>query len=238
MPLRILIIDDDDAFAQLAELRLRAWQSDAEISRVDSITAARSLLETASPFALVLLDQHLPDGMGTELLSHPALESSAVLAMSSDEDPIVPANAVRAGAGHFLAKLRLRDPLFLPLVEALLEQKRAQNELIAARIRESRLQTIKTLVATLRHEINNPLGAVLGGVYLLRNSGLLENAATKKDPGSKQNEETIRLIEASGERIGHVLKELCRAAELDELEEVTKARESVFQVPGDPKWDE
>ena len=229
MPPRILIIDDDSSFAKIAEIRLRGWRPGVQFCFATLLADARKYLDEApEPFVLVLLDQHLPDGMGTEILSHPKLEQSAVLAMSSDSDPIVPANAVRAGAGHFLAKTQLREHLFLPLVEALVEQKRIQQELLAAKIRESRLQTIQRLIATLRHEINNPLGAVLGGTYLLRT----------RVSGASADDETIRLIESSGERISHVLKELCRAAELDELEEVTKAQEQLFQVPGDPRWDE
>ena len=228
MPTRVLIIDDDISFAKMAEIRLRTWRPDVEFTFAHTLGDAQTILANAADlFTLVLLDQHLPDGLGTEILAHPRLEQSAVLAMSSDSDPIVPANAVRAGAGHFLAKVQLREHLFIPLIEALIEQKRIQQELIAAKLRESRMNTIQRLIATLRHEINNPLGAVLGGAYLLRNR-----------PSAVTENETIRLIESSGERIGHVLKELCRAAELDELEEVTKAQEQLFQIPGDPKWDE
>ncbi|MCB0347150.1 MAG: hypothetical protein KDD66_18665, partial [Bdellovibrionales bacterium] len=69
----------------------------------------------------------------------------------------------------------------------------------------------------LRHEINNPLGAVIGAAYLLKHEGQLEDTQI----------EAIKLIERSGNRINQVLQQLCEAAE---LEEVTKANERVFQV--------
>ena len=65
---------------------------------------------------------------------------------------------------------------------------------------------------------------MLGGAYLLRTSENLQ---------SEQND-AIRLIEASGNRIKHVLNQLCETAE---IEEVTKGQEQVFQIPGDPSWE-
>ena len=87
------------------------------------------------------------------------------------------------------------------------------------------MESIKTLIGTLRHEINNPLGAVLGGAYIIKSAGRL---------GSQQKE-ALKLIEESGKRITTVLNSLCEAAE---LEEVTKGQEQVFHVPGDPAWDQ
>lgn len=229
MPLNTLIVEDDTAFLKLLELRLKAWQPDIKIQHTPSIADARKFLDQNSTAVdLVILDQHLPDGMGSELLTHPGIGSATVLALSSDEAPDLPAAALRAGAGHFLKKTQVREPLFLPLIDALIERKRFESEAITSKLRESRLESIRTLLATLRHEINNPLGAVLGATYLLRSAGNLDH----------EQSNALSLIESSGERIHHVLRELCAAAELRGLEEVTKAHERVFQVPGDPAWGE
>ena len=116
------------------------------------------------------------------------------------------------------------DPAFLliPLLEAMLARKKLEKELSLAKLKQLKTQTIKMLVSTLRHEINNPLGAVLGGTYLVRNSGGLSTEQT----------EALKLIEASGNRIKHVLNQLCEAVE---VQEVTKAQEQIFHVPGDKK---
>jgi signal transduction histidine kinase len=156
-------------------------------------------------------------------LSHPALENSSVLAVSSDDSPNLPGLAVRAGAHHFLSKRQVSEPLFVPLLEALLERARLDRELLEKKIADSRMEVIQRLLSTLRHEINNPLGAVLGGAYLMRSSGKLIEG----------QEKALKIIEASSNRIKHVMKQLADAAE---LEAVTKAQEEVFQVPGDPKW--
>lgn len=225
-PLTALIVEDDPNFKKVVEIRLKSWREALAIKSAASIREARALLDDKTNlFQLVILDQHLPDGMGRELLQHPNLEAAAVLAVSADDSPELPAEAVVAGAAHFLSKRQISEPLFIPLVEAILARKKLESQLLAARLRQSRLETIKVLIATLRHEINNPLGAVLGGAYLLR---------TQKNLGEEQSE-AIRLIEASGNRIKHVLKQLCETVD---LEEVQKGQEKLFQVPGDPSWGE
>lgn len=225
MSLLALIVEDDVNFQKVVELRLKSWRDDIQIRFADNLAAARTYLDDKSiSYSLVILDQNLPDGPGASLFLHPRLQEAAVLAVSADEAPELPGNAVLAGAQHFLAKRQVSEPLFFPLVEALLERKRLEAELLKTKLKQSRLDTIRVLLGTLRHEINNPLGAVLGGAYLLKTSGQLETEQT----------DAIRLIEASGNRIKHVLNQLCETAE---LEEVTKGQEQVFQVPGDPAWE-
>ncbi|MCB0325246.1 MAG: response regulator [Bdellovibrionales bacterium] len=225
MALNTLILEDDQKFRKLLEIRLRAWRQDLSITVAESIAEGRRVLdEDGKKFQLIILDQHLPDGMGVELLEHPAVAHAAILAVSADDSPELPANAVKAGAAHFLGKRQIAEPLFLPLLDAILERKAIQEELIMHRLRQSRMATIKVLLGTLRHEINNPLGAVLGGAYIVRSTGQLDS----------DQREALRLIEESGQRIKHVINQLCEAAD---LEEVTKGQEQVFHVPGDPEWE-
>ena len=225
MSVAVLIVDDDQQFRRIVELRLAGWREDLKIVIAENLTQARQILDLAdAPFTIVILDQHLPDGLGVELLDHPLVKDASVLAVSADETPEVPVRAVRAGAQHFLSKRQVTTPLFLPLLDALIERKLLEQELIRTRIQQSRMETIKMLLRTLRHEINNPLGAVLGGAYLVRSGGTLSDEQTR----------ALKLIEQSGNRIKHVIEQLCETAE---LEAVTKGREEVFQVPGDPAWE-
>ncbi|MBP9838999.1 MAG: response regulator [Proteobacteria bacterium] len=222
---QIFILEDDGNFLKILEMRLKAWNKEAKTTVAKSIKEAKDLLEkTDIQFTLAVLDQHLPDGRGLELIDHPKLNAAAILAVSSDNAPELPGNTVKAGAQHFLSKRQVSEPLFPPLLTALVERKKIEEELVQARIKNSRYQSIQTLLATLRHEINNPLGAVIGGTFLLKSKGNL-------DP---QQTEALKLIDESGIRIKHVIKQLCEAAE---LEEVIKGQETVYQVPGDKKWD-
>lgn len=225
-PLRVLIVEDDLSFRKIVEIRLKSWRPEISFSFAENISMAQDFLASAELAPeLVILDQQLPDGMGWTLLEHPMMRESTVLAVSSDTSPELPGQTVKAGAQHFLAKRQVTEPLFIPLLDALLERGRLERELRVAELHRSQMQTIKTLLGTLRHEINNPLGAVMGATYIIKAKGQLDTG----------QQEAVALIESSGQRIKHVLEQLCEAAN---LELVQKATEEVFQVPGDPSWKE
>jgi signal transduction histidine kinase len=225
--LKTLIVDDDVSFRKLVELRLMSWNSAIDVTCAGTLREAREILDVeGAHYELVVLDQHLPDGLGPTLFEHEKLRDAAVLATSSDVSPELAGNAVAAGAHHFLNKRQISEPLFIPLVSALIERKKLENQLMQNQIQKSRIESIQTLLATLQHEINNPLGGVLGATYLIKVGG---NAL------SPDQIEALKLIEQSGSRIKHVLQQLCETAE---LVEVTKGHEKVFHVPGDPEWKE
>jgi len=224
MAFTALIVDDDQSFAKMISIRLQSWKSDIQILMATSLQQAREVLDAQKkPIPLAILDQHLPDGLGYEISSHPALKETTILAVSADETPELPGQTVLAGAKHCLGKRQVTTPLFIPLIEAMLERTALEKKLREGELNATKMQTIKTLLATLRHEINNPLGAVLGATYLLQQQEELD----------EKQVEAIQLIERSGHRIKHVLQQLCEAAE---LEEVVKAHEQVYHVPGDTPW--
>lgn len=232
--MNILVVEDDPSFKKILEIRLRNWKSDLTFFFACNISEARALLDNSltdkqSPeqskakLDLAILDHHLPDGLGSDLFEHPSLATAAVLAVSSDKAPEIPAISVKAGAKHFLGKRQVTEPLFIPLLEALITRKQLEVQLMESKLRESAMKTIGVLLATLEHEINNPLGAVLGGAYLVRQTGSL----------SKEQMDALKMIEASGQRIKHVIKQLREASQ---LESVSKANEQVFHIPGDKPW--
>jgi DNA-binding NarL/FixJ family response regulator len=226
MPLQVLIIDDDLSFKRLLELRLKSFIAELSVTHFPALTPARTFLDGEHPhFDLVILDEHLPDGRGVELLNEGRFKDIAVLSVSSDDDPAIPGASMQAGAAYFLSKVSVTEPLFKPLVKGIIDRNQIQRQLAEARIKAAINDTVKTLVATLRHEINNPLGAVLGATYLLRNLPV----------GSAEQRDAADLVEASGKRIKHVLDQLCTAVE---VEPVTKAAHKVFHIPGDSRWDE
>lgn len=224
MAQQILIIDDDASFRKLLERRLSSFISDVTFQTFDTLGGARSYLEGApSEFDLVILDEHLPDGRGAELLAENRFRGLAVLSVSSDTSPDIPGSLMQKGATFFLNKKVISEPLFRPLVLGLIDRNKLQRELDKARADQERARTVSTLVATLRHEINNPLGAVLGAAYLLRNH----------PSASEEQRQAAELVEASGKRIKHVLDQLC---EVVAIEPVLKADHAVFHIPGDKPW--
>ena len=222
----ILLVDDDQSYRKILQLRLRSFMGDFSLIETATLKETRELLDQRShiPPDLVILDQHLPDGQGLELLTEGWFEDLAVIMISSDPSPEMAGASVQAGAQYFLQKIQIREPLFPPLIKGILERNQLKRELNATKLRTFRSDTVRKLVSTLRHEINNPLGAVLGAAYLLRhNAGATEDQL-----------EAAKLIESSGQRIKHVLNELCSAVELAEAQ---KAKQDLFQIPGDPPWE-
>jgi CheY-like chemotaxis protein len=223
----ILIIDDNREFQKLMTLRLRSFLPDLQVVTGSTIAEARQILNARPPLQpdLLILDHHLPDGNGLSLLDEESLQGLAVLAVSSDEDPEIPGESLRAGATYFLSKARVSEPLFRPLVLGMVDRNKTQRELVELKRKETVMDTVRTLIGTLRHEINNPLGAVLGAAYILKTA-----------EGSSPNLlEAARLVDESGRRIKHVLDELSKTVLLDE---VVKARHKVFHIPGDKPWDD
>lgn len=223
----ILIIDDDRSFVKLLELRLKSFMPGMIATSFETLGQAREFLdkEPQISFDLVILDEHLPDGRGIELLQEGRFQNLAVFSISSDTAPHIPGALMQAGAAYFLTKTSVSEPLFRPLVMGLIDRNKLQRELNEAQIKAAILETVRTLVGTLRHEINNPLGAVLGAAYLLRS----QKAA------AEEQMRAVELVESSGQRIKHVLEQL---SETVELTPVTKASQKVFHIPGDKPWDE
>ena len=227
---RVLIIDDDLSFRKLLVMRLKSFIPGLTVDTFDNLESARSALSAMGDsgieeFDLAILDEHLPDGRGADFLKEGWLHDLAVLSVSSDEAPEIPGTLMHAGATYFLSKVSVSEPLFRSLVLGLIERNELRRELEKARLNSAIVDTIKTLVSTLKHEINNPLGAVLGAAYLLRN---------QRDASADQKE-AAELVESSGKRIKHVLDKLCETVA---LEPVTKGRQRVFHIPGDKRWDE
>lgn len=226
--MRVLVIEDDNLFFKILEIRLKSILPHMELQRFDTLEAARNFFKSLPdqeqlPFDLVVLDEHLPDGRGIDLLAEGWFRHLAVLSVSSDDAPEIPGGVMQAGATYFLDKVQVNQPLFGSLIRGIMDRNKLQRELNRHLVSEAKMEAIRMLVGTLLHEINNPLGVVLNGASLIRNA-----------PGvSSEQIQAAALVEASGRRIKHVLSNLLRA---ESLEEVSKADQIIFQVPGDEPW--
>lgn len=223
---QIFIVDDDESFKKIVKKRLHTIYPEATFITAENLNSARKIMQTEnkSDFDLIVLDQQLPDGLGIEFLQEGWFSDLAVLMLSSDTTPSVPGESLKAGASYFLSKSQISEPLFKYLVEGIVAQNKLRKKLRDAEISAAKIDTVKTLISTLRHEINNPLGAVLGAAYILKTT---EGATTEQ-------KEAASLVEESGKRIKHVLDELTDAVS---LESVNKAKHTVFHIPGDKKWE-
>lgn len=224
MPNNILIIDDDYDLVDLIKIKLESILNGPIINHYGTLKDAEEYLKsTKYNFDLIIIDQHLPDGKGTDFIKKGFFSNSAVLSVSSDPAPEIPAESIQAGATFFLQKENITSPLFTPLIKGLIQRNVMARALNEANIKLTMLDTIKRLISTLKHEINNPLAAIIGGLYLLKKSSNL----------SENEKEALGLIDNSSNRIKEVLDKLSIAKE---IETVKKADQKLFHVPGDEDW--
>ena len=224
MKQNILLIDDDRDFIEILKLRLSSILPDAGYTVFHTLASAENYLKEEEPVIdLVVIDEHLPDGRGSEFIKRGYFLDTAVLSMSSDPNPEVAASSVGSGATFFLNKTHAQAELFKHLVLGLLQRNILSKSLQKAAHKLTTLDTVKKMISTLKHEINNPLAAIIGGLYLLNNS---ENLSTDE-------RQALKLIETSSTRIKEVIDKLQFA---DELTKSKKANQEVFNIPGDAPW--
>ncbi len=195
--MRVLLVDDDPAMVRLAREILRA----SGVGEVVEVDSARAALGALDGIDVVLLDHHLPDTTGLEVLeairSRPA--PPAVVMVTAYGNESLAADALRRGADDYLAK----DVSLAEMLPRVLERVRRSRELrkaLAAAERElvrtERLAAIGEMTVTLHHEINNPLMAALTDVHLL---------LTDPDPEAERSRETLRSIESALYRIRDIV---------------------------------
>jgi len=116
--IKVLIIDDDDFFAQLLASMLTGPDLEAVVSR-DMAQAGAQLDE--SDFDVVFLDVRLPDGNGLELIPRIKEQASApeLIIMTGLGDPDGAELAVRNGAWDYIQKTGSPEGLQLSFKRAL-----------------------------------------------------------------------------------------------------------------------
>ena len=108
-PPHILVVDDDLATRSLTLAILSRTTnqriSSAVLRSADSLGAARAVL-AGEPIDVVLLDVHLPDGIGLDLATELRSRSStaAIVALTASVLPVDQQAALDAGCDAFLAK--------------------------------------------------------------------------------------------------------------------------------------
>jgi DNA-binding response OmpR family regulator len=166
--LRVLVVDDDVAVARLLAslLERQGWASPTIVE-----TGAEALA-AAGDHDLILLDYHLPDATGLDLL--PAIRARsarpAVVVVTAHGSESLAAGALRAGADDYLIKDGSL-PELLPQVLERVRRHRALREALAAAERDlvhaERLNAIGEMNVTLHHAVNNPLMAAFAELELL-----------------------------------------------------------------------
>jgi DNA-binding NtrC family response regulator len=100
---QVLVLDDEVALAELVALALGEAGWDAEVAH--SVAQGQALLDQRE-FDVALLDLHLPDGSGTELLKRMVDDGSLteVIMLTGDRDIATAVEVMKLGASDYLVK--------------------------------------------------------------------------------------------------------------------------------------
>jgi len=126
MSRQILLVEDDQALAEM--LAMHFEDAGFAVERAGSVGEALAQIQSR-PFDLLLLDQHLPDGLGTELVAaalrlDPELP---VVMMTGQHDLELAIDAIEQGAADFVHKPVRIDEL-QRTVERLLRHRRLAEQ--------------------------------------------------------------------------------------------------------------
>lgn len=225
-PTNVLLVDDDEQFRKVLELQVRSFFPGVTSVGCRTVADALGALSPRHQFDLVILDHHLPDGTAQDILISGQVDNIATLIMSADESPILPGQSLVSGADFFLTKRDLTQPLLKPLITGMIERAALSRAVDEAKLHSAITANIRTLLTTLKHEINNPLGVVLGAIHLF------------SDSDSPKVREAAEAISQSAHRIKDVMQHLHDEVEQGTLQKVTKSGREVFSTGKDEQWEE
>jgi DNA-binding NarL/FixJ family response regulator len=106
MPIRVVVIDDHKAMAEGLALALRRQPDIEVVGSAGSVAEAVPMVREARP-DVILLDFHLPDGTGADLLDQvrPQIPEVAAVLLTADPGEGALVAAISAGASGYLTKL-------------------------------------------------------------------------------------------------------------------------------------
>ena len=141
---RVLVVDDDEALAELISTALS--ESGYEVTVAGSVAAAAAIVSSRE-FDVALLDLHLPDGAGTDVLRRltddGALTDTIVLTGSRDIASAI--QAMKLGASDYLVKPTPLAELEIAVAQAV-ERHRLRAENQALRVRLERHEVHASIV--------------------------------------------------------------------------------------------
>ena len=160
--LKILLVEDDQEFANLLKIRLgRETNPPLEITSVPTLNEALSALEVKD-WHLILLDLMLPDSSGiqTFIRVHAKAKHTPVVIMTGLDNDQLAIDAVRKGAEDYLVKADTNSRLLLRIIHHSIDRHRIKEKLasVTGRLRETNLQLEKMAILDPLTELYNRRG--------------------------------------------------------------------------------
>ncbi|RKY62835.1 MAG: hypothetical protein DRP95_00530 [Candidatus Latescibacterota bacterium] len=219
--IRALLVEDNPDHAELVQVYL-----EREGIRVDVVGCGRGCLDRAGEgYGVILLDYSLPDIDGLEVLRELRGRGvdTPVVIITGHGDEQVAVQAMKGGAYDYVVK---SGAYFLAIPEVVRravethrtarDKERLERELIQAERKAAILQT----AIAVNHEINNPLGVILGNAELL----LSQLKDADEDVVRK-----LKIIEEQCIRIKQITQKLANLTD-PVLTEYLKGREKMLDI--------
>lgn len=205
---RILLVEPDEGQAVLQKGALEARNHNSVIRIRTTGNSALRILRREQ-FNMVVVEYGLQDMTGLEfleLLRVTHVDLPAIVMTSRPNDYIM-TEAINLGAAEFVVK----EPSYHLILPRLIEEALRRQVLIRKnRELEERLkgneclEAVGLAVATMAHEINNPLSTIIGATELLSGDGSLKGRGARRK---------LKLIKLSANRIQ---ESLARMSDLSE----------------------
>lgn len=171
-PVNVVIIEDDESFAELSAALLRRAGNVNVRSVTNLADGVRAILSDAPD--CVILDLHLPDGSGAEAVrSVTGLPSAPpVVVLTSSSDTVLAREALASGAQDFLEKGAIDGRSLHRSISYAIERHRLEKQLREA----ATLEGVGRVAGSLAHDLNNILMVING-------HAALAHELVDRDPG-------------------------------------------------------
>lgn len=201
--MRVLLVDDEEAFASLLAERLAARGISAHVAT--GVEAALEELERA-PFDVAVVDVCMPGRDGLDLLRvmrerHHRVE---VLMLTGSSDVRSAVNCLRLGAGNYLLKPVDIDLLVHELHLAF--DRKCQRDESARMIETGQLAALGRMAEGVAHEINNPLNTMINAAGWVED--LLEEPVFASSPLADEMARSLRVISKQSLRVREITRKL------------------------------